>query len=71
MEAEGIIRSENEFLTYRALINAINKQSRQNLQYKLQDVQVIRYDEGKYRFNILSKNLLKVIRESEEEISKL
>ena len=71
MEALGILRSENEFSTYKILMNAINKQSRQNLHHELQDVQVIRYDDGKYRFNILSKDVLKVIRESEEEISSL
>jgi len=58
-------------LTYRALITAINKQDISKTQYKLQDVQIIRYENNRYRFNILSKNVLRVIRNSEKDLEAL
>jgi len=58
-------------VTYKALINAINEQHSSKIQYELQDIQIVRYETGKYRFNILSKEILKVIRESKEEINNL
>ena len=64
-------RDDNRSLTYRALINAIKKEHSEGVQYELQDVQIIRYESGKYRFNILSKDILTVIRNSVEEINGL
>lgn len=61
----------NRSLTYRALVNAINEQHSSKIQYELQDIQIIRYENGKYRFNILSKDVLKILRESKEEINNL
>lgn len=58
-------------LTYRALVNAINEQHSSKIQYELQDIQIVRYENKKYRFNILSKQALKVIRESKKEINSL
>jgi CRISPR-associated protein Cst1 len=58
-------------LTYRALITAINKQDISRTQYKLQDVQIIRYENNRYRFNILSKDLLRVIRDSQKDLEAL
>jgi CRISPR-associated protein Cst1 len=61
----------NRSLTYRALVNAINEQHSSKVQYELQDIQIVRYENEKYRFNILSKDILKVIRESKKEIDSL
>ena len=58
-------------LTYRALVKAINEQHSSKIQYELQDIQIVRYENKKYRFNILSKEALKVIRESKKEINSL
>lgn len=58
-------------LTYRALVNAINKEHSSKVQYELQDVQIIRYENDKYRFNILSKDILKIIKGSAREINSL
>ncbi len=62
---------DNRSLTYRALINAIKKEHSSSIQYELQDVQIVRYKDEKYRFNILSKDILTVIRASANEIDRL
>lgn len=66
-------KSDDDFrtLTYRALINAINEQHSSKIQYELQDIQIVRYEEDRYKFNILSKKVLEVIRESKKEIDSL
>ena len=61
----------NRSLTYWAQVNAINEQHSSKVQYELQDIQIVRYENEKYRFNILSKDILKVIRESKKEIDSL
>lgn len=63
--------SNNRSLTYRALINSINKEHKSKIQYQLQDIQIVRYEGEKYRFNILSKKSLRVIRDSEKELNRL
>lgn len=71
---DDILRNEdNDYksLTYRALIKAINEEHSSKIQYELQDIQIVRYEDGKYRFNILSKEILRVIRESEKELNSL
>lgn len=61
----------NRALTYSTLVKAIKEQHGSRIQYELQDIQIVRYENGKYRFNILSKEVLKVIRESERELNNL
>lgn len=67
------VLNDNDYrsLTYRALVNAINEQHSLKIQYELQDIQIVRYENERYRFNILSKEALKVIRESKKEINSL
>lgn len=66
-------KDDNDYrsLTYRALVNAINEQHSLKIQYELQDIQIVRYEDERYRFNILSKQVLKVIRESKKDINSL
>lgn len=66
-----IDENEKNSLTYKALVNTINKEHGENIQYELQDIQIIRYENEKFRFNILSKDILKIIRESVKEINSL
>ena len=63
-------------MTYKALVNAINEQHTTRIYHELQDIQIVRYEETanrkkEYKFNILSKYALKVIRESKSEINSL
>lgn len=70
-EVTGMLNQKNNSLTYKSLINAINKQKNSKVQYELQDIQIIGYDNDKYRFNILSKEVLRIIRESEKQLNSL
>lgn len=63
--------SDYRSLTYRTLVKAINEQHSSKIQYELQDIQIVRYENERYRFNLLSKEVLKVIRESEKELKSL
>ncbi|MBC1780703.1 type I-B CRISPR-associated protein Cas8b1/Cst1, partial [Listeria booriae] len=53
---------------YRALIEAITNQTEDKRHYELADIQVVRYENETYRFNILSKRALKIFRESKEAL---
>ena len=58
-------------LTYRALVNSIKDQFADNVKYELSDIQVVRYSEGKYLFNILSRIILNVIHKSKDDLNAL
>ena len=58
-------------LTYRALVEAINEEYIDRIKYELADIQLVRYENGKYRFNILSRKALKIIKDSKEELNQL
>lgn len=58
-------------LTYRALVEAINEEYIDRIKYELADIQLVRYENGKYRFNILSRKALKIIKDSKEELDRL
>lgn len=69
------ILNDNEsignYSTYRALITAIQESINDNVKYELADIQVVRYEEERYKFNILSKNSLKILKESKEELNSI
>lgn len=58
-------------ITFKSLVSALTEELNNSLKYNLSDIQVVRYENEKYRFNILSKNILKVINESKEELNKI
>lgn len=58
-------------LTYKALIESINKQFNTSMKYELVDVQVVRYINEKYRFNILTRNILELVYECRKELNSL
>lgn len=55
-------------LTYRALAEALRDEKEENLKYELADIQMIRYENEKYYFNILSKNIIKIIKNSKNDL---
>lgn len=61
----------NKDLTYRSLINAIHEQANQGAKYELQDIQVIKYENGQYRFSILSRKVLNIINQSRTELDSI
>lgn len=58
-------------LTYRALVSSINEQFNDKVKYELADIQVVRFEDEKYRFNILSRKSLQVINNSQRDLNKL
>lgn len=61
----------NNSLTYRAFITALQEEINDKVKYELSDIQLIRYDDEKYRFNILSKKLIQVLKNSKDDLNKL
>ena len=58
----------NSSLTYRALAEALKDAKEENLKYELADIQMVRYENEKYYFNILSKNIIKIIKNSKNDL---
>lgn len=61
----------NTSLTYRALVNSIQEQFNDKVKYELSDIQVVRFEDEKYKFNILSRRVLQVINDSRNDLNKL
>ena len=55
-------------MTYRALAEALKDEKEENLKYELADIQMVRYENEKYYFNILSKNIIKIIKNSKNDL---
>ncbi len=64
-------RDMNATLTYKALVNSIQEQVHDKLRYELADIQIVRYEDEKYRFNILSKKMLTTINKSKNDLNKI
>ena len=72
IKKEVLKTAENKrALTYRALVESIKEQFNTSTKYELSDVQVVRYVNEKYRFNILTRNILELIYGCREELDSL
>lgn len=49
----------------------LNKELKEDIKYELEDIQIVRFEKEKYLFNILSKNVIRVLIDSKEEFSKI
>jgi CRISPR-associated protein Cst1 len=69
----GIIKDSelNDNTTFKSIITALTEEVNEDYKYEVADIQVIRYENNKYRFNVLSKNILKVIRDSKNDLNSL
>lgn len=65
-----ISRPENAF-SYRALVNAIEKEYQRHLEFEMRDMQIVRYKDDEYRFNLLSKDVLRIINESKLDLDSI
>lgn len=63
--------SFNSNTTFKSLISALIKENNSSIKYELADIQVVRYEAGKYRFNLLSKKMLEVLYNSKEELNRI
>ena len=70
---QDVLKNDNmsNKLTYKALIESIENKSRGSLIYEFLDIQVVRYEDEKYKFNILSNRTLNIIKQSEKDLDKL
>lgn len=62
---------EDRKLTYKALVESINEEFNDKVKYELADIQLVRYEDGKYKFNMLSRRTLEIIRDSRNDLDKL
>lgn len=56
---------------YRSLVGAMHEKENNTAKYELADIQVVRYENENYRFNILSRKMLQIIVASEKELNSL
>lgn len=62
-----INRPENAF-SYRTLVRAIEKEYQRHLEFEIRDIQIIRYKDERYTFNLLSKDALEIINKSRSDL---
>ncbi|HLR20833.1 MAG TPA: type I-B CRISPR-associated protein Cas8b1/Cst1 [Tissierellaceae bacterium] len=62
-----INRPENAF-SYRTLVRAIDKEYQRHLELEIRDMQIVRYKNEEYRFNLLSKDSLSIISKSKSDL---
>lgn len=56
---------------YKKIVTSIIKQQKASIDYSLSDVQVVFFEDNRYRFTLLSENLLNIIKDSEKEFDNL
>lgn len=56
---------------YPTLVSTLQETESSTSKYELADIQVIRYENGSYRFNIFSRKMLQLILKSKEELDSL
>ncbi|EAD7603120.1 type I-B CRISPR-associated protein Cas8b1/Cst1 [Listeria monocytogenes] len=57
--------------TYRALVESITMENENSRRYELADIQLVRYENEHYRFNLLSKKMLHLVNDSKEILKSL
>lgn len=56
---------------FHALVSALHEKENESAKYELADVQVVRYENESYHFNILAKPMLQIIVKAKQEIDSL
>lgn len=72
---ESILHFNNEGINsnnpYRALVESITMEKEDKRHYELADIQLVRYENEHYRFNILSKKMLHILNDSKTILKSL
>ena len=55
-------------ISYKTLAMAIEKQYERRIEHEIRDMQIVRYKDGEYRFNYLSKQSLEIIHGSKSDL---
>ncbi len=61
----------NIYRIYQVISQQIKKKSNAGIKYELADVQVVRYENEKYRFNLLSRKMLSILNDSTKLLNSL
>jgi len=71
--AYNILENETEeknINLYKNLLKEIKKE-KDNTKYELSDIQIVKFEEGHYKFTLLSRNILKLLSENKEKLDDL
>ena len=71
--AYNILEDESEeknINLYKNLLKEIKKE-KDNTKYELSDIQIVKFEEGHYKFTLLSRNILKLLSENKERLDNL
>jgi len=71
--AYNILEDESEeknINLYKNLLKEIEKE-KDNTKYELSDIQIVKFEEGHYKFTLLSRNILKLLSENKEKLDDL
>ena len=71
--AYNILEDETEeknINLYKNLLKEIKKE-KDNTKYELSDIQIVKFEEGHYKFTLLSRNILKLLSENKERVDNL
>ena len=71
--AYNILEDETEeknINLYKNLLKEIKKE-KDNTKYELSDIQIVKFEEGHYKFTLLSRNILKLLSENKERLDNL
>ena len=71
--AYNILEDESEeknINLYKNLLKEIKKE-KDNTKYELSDIQIVKFEEGHYKFTLLSRNILKLLCENKEKLDAL
>ena len=71
--AYNILEDESEeknINLYKNLLKEIKKE-KDNTKYELSDIQIVKFEEGHYKFTLLSRNILKLLSENKEKLDAL
>ncbi|WP_058486791.1 type I-B CRISPR-associated protein Cas8b1/Cst1 [Defluviitalea phaphyphila] len=63
--------TNNIFRVFQTILEEMKEEINKISKYELADVQVVRYEKDRYRFNLLSKQMLKVLNKSTKELNSL
>lgn len=63
--------SSDRAISYRAIVAAINRQYIDNLDYEQNEVQIVRYKNENYMFNILSVEHMEIVLNAKEDLKEL
>lgn len=63
--------SKGIYNAFGTIIKALHERINDSEKYELADIQIVRCEDDKYRFNLLSKNVLKVLYDSKDELNSL